>query len=208
MIKLILLGILLFPLPVQKINASKLISTFEADNHLFYQGEFVSIHLEKVLYETDNPDYFYIRVEIKNTSDRIIGLDLNDHWKILYPNQWGIHDTTYRMFIDEMMIIPDELDNKKKKDLISSFKNDQLKKLAPDESFVYFTEFNANGRSKIDQEEGGYFILTIDGQLFLTDGNECERIACNRDNKAQRELILKMPLKWERIINEDLIIER
>jgi hypothetical protein len=194
----------------QKTNLETSMINSEKTSHLLYEGKLVSVQVDKTLYETDNSDYFYIRFEIKNISDKIIGINLNDSWKILYPNQWGMYDTTYRMVVNEEQIIPDKLDSLKKQNLITDFKNRKLKQLAPNKSFIYYTEFNANGRSKIEKEieKGNFFIQTIDGQLFLTDGNECERIVCDGSIKVQRELVLQKPLKWEKIKNKELIIQR
>ena len=37
----------------------------------------------------------------ENTSNKLIGVDLTDYWKIIYPNQWGIYKKPYRQVINE-----------------------------------------------------------------------------------------------------------
>ena len=145
---------------------------------IHYNGELCNVWVENTLYEGSNPNYFYIKVEIKNTSENIIGIDLKDKWKIIYPNQWGNLHTPERNFIDEIRIIPDELDSLKMVKLFADFKNDSLEFLDPNKSFTYYTEFNANGKTGIDNthEVGNFFYLSLDGQLFLTNGSKCERI--------------------------------
>lgn len=149
----------------------------------YYKGELCTVQIENILYEGPNPDYFYIKVQIKNTSDNIIGIDLSDKWKIIYPNQWGDLHTPQRQVINERRVVPDKLDSLKKLNLITHFNNKELEFIGPNETFTYYTEFNANGKAAIDEtaEIGNYFFLSLDGQLFLTDGNKCERISFEED---------------------------
>lgn len=177
---------------------------------IHYEGELCNLQVENTFYEGPNPDYFYIKVEIKNTTNKVIGIDLKDKWKIIYPNQWGNLYTPERNLIDEIRIIPDELDDLKMTQLISDFKNDSLEFLNPNESFTYFTEFNSNGKAKIDEtkEVGNFFYLSLDGQLFLTNGSKCERVCFEEDSLWQQNSILTKPLNWNKIKDESQIIER
>ena len=45
---------------------------------IHYNGELCNVWVENTLYEGSNPNYFYIKVEIKNTSENRIGIDLKD----------------------------------------------------------------------------------------------------------------------------------
>jgi hypothetical protein len=94
--------------------------------------------------------------------------------------------------------------------LIADFKNGKLEFIDPQETFTYYTEFNANGKAKIDEESeiGNFMYLSLDGQLFITDGNKCERISFEEDTQWIGNSIIAKPLKWEKIVNEDLIIDR
>lgn len=177
---------------------------------LYCNSELCSIQVGSTLYEGPNPDYFYIKVEIKNTSDNIIGIDLSDKWKIIYPNQWGNLETPQRQIIDESRVAPDELDKNKMDNLFSDYKNNKLEFIDPQETFTYYTEFNANGKDAIDKESeiGNFMYLSLDGQLFLTDGSKCERICFEEDTPWIGNSIIAKPLIWDKIVNEDLIIDR
>ncbi len=192
-------------------NSTTQIMNNSIESSLIYcNGKLATVEIGSTLYEGPNSAYFYIKVEIKNTSDNIIGIDLSDKWKIIYPNQWGNLHTAQRYDINEMRIVPDKLDSLKMGKLITDYKNKKLEFIDPNKSFIYYTEFNANGKTAIDEtsEIGNFFYLSLDGQLFLTNGNKCERIAFEKDTKWVGNSILTKPLVWLKIVNEKLIISR
>lgn len=179
------------------------------DAHLFYNGQLVRISVEKKLYEAENPNYFYIKVEVKNLSAKKLGIDLQDHWNVIYPNQWGFYPSPERMIIDETMIKPKLIDKEKKAGLIKAFKDNKLQYIAPNSSFVYYTAFNANGRKEVINKDKDFFILSLDGQLILTNGEQVKHIVCDGSlTGINRELVLPHPIQWEKVRNLNLIIER
>lgn len=181
------------------------------DSSLIYcQSQLVTVDVERVLYEGPNPDYFYIKVEIKNITDNTIGIDLSDKWKIIYPNQWGNLNEPQRNTIDEIRVVPDKLDRAKKVRLLTGYKNHTLEFIKPHSTFTYYTEFNANGKKGIEEtkETGDYLFLSLDGQLFITDGKKCERIAFEEGTHWKGNSIFTKPIAWNIIEDETLIIER
>lgn len=198
------------PKPLQTNSTDQIIDNPTESSLLIWNSELCTVQIENVLYEGPNPDYFYIKVEIINTSVNTIGVDLSDKWKIIYPNQWGNLYTPERFVINEMRIPPDELDSLRAVRLVTDFEKGKLEFIEPAKSFTYYTEFNANGRAAIDEtsEVGDFFYLSLDGQLFLTDGNKCERISFEDDVHWFGNSVLTKPLVWDEIVNEELIIDR
>ena len=80
-----------------------------SSEQLVYKGTFVEIYVEKAIYHSSANQNFLMKFIIKNISDKTIGVDLSDYWKVIYPNQWGIYKNPYREVVDEIQIIPDKV---------------------------------------------------------------------------------------------------
>ncbi len=182
------------------------------DRHFLVKGELAAVYVEKALYEKEDEPHFYVRVRVKNLSERAIGVDLRDYSKVIYPNQWGVHLNPVRGVINERRMIPDTIDNELKSKLIAAFKNKELTIIEPHKSVEYFREFNASGRKDVDEKEGKYFILSMDGQLLVTDGKAVENVnLCRSRDKISPEntdLVIPLPIPWKMIPRAALIIER
>ncbi len=171
---------------------------------LFYKGKLVTIHILEALYEKNTSDHFFARFTIKNTAKNAIGVDLSDYWTVIFPNQWGVYQTNYRPVINERHIIPKEVDAIKS-EIIQDYKNKKLLMIQPQDEVVYYREFNASGREDIKIKKGEYFILSFDGQLFITDGNSVEGVYC--DGRVEiKDLVLNFPINWKKILADGIVI--
>jgi hypothetical protein len=180
----------------------------QPEQQLFYYGRFAIVTIDKQLYISDTSEYFYIHVNIKNTSGNALGIDLTNPWYVLYPNQWQFSDTTFRMEINESQIIPEELNTKKAAEFAAKIKDNKLTMVLPGNTFDYFTEFNAEKPQEKDLAKYKYLIVAIDGQMFLTDGTNIEQVKCNGDLNVDRELALKCPFIWRQITEKQKIRHR
>ena len=171
---------------------------------LFYEGNLATIHIDEALYEIDTSDHFFARFTIRNTVNEAIGVDLSNYWTVIFPNQWGIYQRNYRPVINERHIIPKEV-NDIKSVIIQNYKNNKLLKIPLQGEVVYYREFNASGREDIKIKKGEYFILSFDGQLFITDGNMVEGVYC--DGRVEiKDLVLSFPITWKKISADGIVI--
>lgn len=182
--------------------------TSQPEQQLFYYGKLAIIIIDKQLYVSDTSDYFYIHVNIKNTSGNALGIDLSNPWYVLYPNQWQFSDSAFRMVIDEEMIVPEELNAKKAAEIGGKIKDNLLTMVLPGQTFDYYTEFNAEKPKETDIAKNKYLIVAIDGQMFFTDGTSVEQVKCNGDMNVDRELALKCPFTWLQIPEKQKIRHR
>lgn len=175
--------------------------------HVFYSGKMVDITIDSVLYETPKSKNFFVKFLIRNKTLKTVGVDLSDYGKLIYPNQWGIYDTTYRMVIDESQIIPDTLGQKEKEKMKKFFKANQMNNILTGKTITYYREFNAGGKKDITIKQGKYLIISLDGVLHMTDGENFESVFCNGKSIVNRELVIKYPLKWSTIPENSLVFQ-
>jgi hypothetical protein len=159
---------------------------------LVYKGKFVEIYVEKAIYHTISNENFMMKFIIKNTSDKNIGADLSDYWKVIYPNQWCIYQKPYREVIDERRIIPDKIINKTA--IIQSFKNNKLDTISPGGSFEYYRDWNGSGEKADLKNKNEYLIISIDGQLLVTDGKSVEQITLTDAKEEDRVIVINYPI--------------
>ena len=172
---------------------------------LICKGKFVNIYVEKAIFHSPKNNNFLIKFEIKNISNKIIGVDLTDYWKIIYPNQWGIYNKPYREIIDERMMIPDSVIDKT--DLINKYNNQTLTFIKPNETIAYYRDWNGSGEKVKLLGKNTFLIITVDGQLLLTDGKATEQITIG-DNEKDRAVVFNYPLVNKTIPVNALIINK
>ena len=162
----------------------------------------VAVRIETVLYEKKGHPNFFIHVELRNQTPYEIGVDLNDKWMVLYPNQWGGSDLDYRTVINERAMVPKELDRQLRARLIEAFKSTRLTVLPPGKSFDYYTNFNASGRKDIQAAKGKFILISIKGQMCFTDGSEVW------DKQPARDLAIEKLVTWKTVPENATVIER
>lgn len=180
--------------------------------HAITQDERVSVSVERALYERPGQDRFFVQVRVTNRTQRRIGLAL-DYWKVLYPNQWGIHDLDHRVIVDEERDTPAKPTSERKAQMISAFTGDRLIPIPPHQSVTYFRDFNGtSGRNEVEckSREGRFLILSMDGQLFYTDGQSLHDVRCEwRGDFGPKntDVVLKLPIVWKKLPKAARVIE-
>jgi hypothetical protein len=159
---------------------------------MVYKGKFVEIYVDKAIYHTISNENFLMKFIIKNTSDKAIGVDLSDYWKVIYPNQWGIYQKPYREVIDERRIIPDKIINKTA--IIQSFKNNKLDTISAGGRYEYYRDWNGSGEKADLKNKNEYLIISIDGQLLVTDGKSVEQITLTDAKEEDRVIVINYPI--------------
>ncbi len=179
----------------------------QPEQHLFYQSKSISIYVDKVLPNSPN---FWLRFVIQNHegSRPTAYFEIKNPHKHIYPNQWGIYTTNKRVDINEMRITPLPLDSfttpDRKADWFShgTDKTHRFKDILPNGALEYYVEFNGSeeGTKKhIQVKKGEYFIVSLDGQLFIDFLNHQENITCNDKLPVNRKLVLPYPVKYKTI---------
>ncbi len=158
--------------------------------HHVVAGKLIGVSVEPVLYDRKDDPNFYMRFRLTNRTKKDVYVDLTDYNRVFHPNQWGFQATEQRMIIDEERTEPDVLTAALKKDLIDRAGNGQLTRIAPGQSVDYFREFNNGGRKDVEaqQKNWKYFLVSIDGQLHVTDGSACENVDVEWHNESARKL--------------------
>jgi hypothetical protein len=165
----------------------------------------VNIYVEKTIFHIPKNKNFLIKVEIKNISNKTVRIDLSDYWKIIYPNQWGIYKNPYREVIDEERMLPDTVIDKI--DLINKYNNKILAFIKPNETIAYYREWNGSGEKIKLTDKNNFLIISIDGQLLLTNGEAVEQIIIG-DNEKVRAIVFNYPIINKTIPVNALIINK
>ena len=153
--------------------------------HTIAQDEHVSVSVERALYERPGQDKFLVQIRVTNRTTRKIGLDL-DYGSGIHPNQWGFHNVDERGIIDEERMIPVERTDERKAQLLKAFAGRELTFIPPSKSVTYYRDFNGStglsGRREVERQskQGSFLIVSMDGQLFYTDGQSIHDVNCDR----------------------------
>ena len=163
------------------------------------EGTLAAVQVERRLYESTESDHFFIHARLTNLSPQPLGVDLRNYWDVIYPNQWGVHQKDYREVINEQHMIHEPLDTQQKEQLIADYHAGKLTMVKPRQAVEYYREFNASGRPDVDKSTGNYFLLSVDGRVFMTDGNRVEALDCTWNQGASTgcgDLVIPFPVKW------------
>ncbi|MBI5219860.1 MAG: hypothetical protein HY958_13115 [Bacteroidia bacterium] len=181
----------------------------QIDQHLYYEGKLADVYIDKMLYLHSSTPSFLAKITIKNKTSRQLGVDLGDYWKVVYPNQYGIHNAPRRDEINEGRIIPDSLNKKKKDALKKAFKENTLTLIPPNGKIQYYRDFNSGKKENLLIKKEEFLIISFDGQLFITDGKEeFERVFVKDGPNEKTDLVIKYPVGWGNISNPKEIINK
>jgi hypothetical protein len=171
-------------------------------------GALAQVHVEPVLYERPGDKRFFVRVRITNKTDRTIGVELG-RGSVIDPNQWGIHPLDHRTIIDESRAIYPAPDDERKSQLLRAFRNGDLQDVRPKQSLAYFRAFEGKNAREETAAESGYFILSLDGRLLITDGRDIDdvRPPWMDGRPGSSELVIRCPVAWKRIGPMELIVD-
>lgn len=203
----ILFGITLFQTSNKfknDLNTFKFMQT-DSTKHLIYKGQLVELKVDKVIFHSSTNINFSMKFTLKNISNKPIGIDLKDYWKVVHPNQWGVYKKPYREVVDESQIIPDKKIDKA--EIFKKFKDKSLTILNPNETIEYYQDWNGSGE-KIDlKNKDEYLIISFDGQLLITDGEQVEHLTLNEAEEEKRVVVLNYPIIHKQIPEKALIIK-
>ena len=176
-----------------------------SSEQLIFRGQLVEVYVEKAIYHSPTSINFFMKFSIKNIGSKTIGLDLTNYQNVFYPNQWGFYNKPYREIIDEEMIIPDTTINKT--EILKKFKDNSLTMITPNETIEYYRHWNGSGE-KIESKNEEYLIISIDGQLTFTDGEQCKHLTLNDAEESKRVVVLSHPIYHKTIPENSLIINQ
>ena len=185
----------------QKITTSKQIGT--QSQHLIYKGQLVEVYVEKAIFHSSAKRNFLLKFTVKNTSNKTVGIDISDYWKVFYPNQWGFYKKAFRDCINEIQIIPDKIFDTSK--ILKKFKDNFLTIINPNQRLEYYRDWNGSGEKVEMKNENKYLIISIGGQLLVTDGMYLENLTLTEE--AERVMVLFYPIRHKATPKNGLIID-
>ena len=175
-------------------------ATADGSWHEAARGTMAAVELERRLYERAGHEHFFVRVRVRNLTDRPLGLDLRDYWTVVYPNQWGALATERRDTIDESRMPARVLDAARCDDLRRGFVEGTLAALPAGGATEYYREFNASGRADVDAQAVERFLyVSLAGQTLVTDGENSENLPLEwgpSGSTANTDLVLAAPVAW------------
>ena len=188
----------------------------EAKNwHTVRADDRISVSVERALYERPGEDSWLIQVRVTNRTNQRIGLALDyDHG--IYPNQWGFHNAERRGIIDEERIIPGARTDEKRTELLKTFTGGGLTIIPPNQSVTFFRRFRGvagtSGRREVERQskQGSFLIVSIDGQLFYTDGQSLFDVHCRWNGEfgpTNSDVVLKLPIEWKQVPKMAAVVE-
>lgn len=182
--------------------------TITLNDHVFYNGTLVNIYIDKMLY-LSKEESFLIKVTIENKTKTDLAVDLSNYSKVIYPNQYGKLTAPERTEINERNIIPDTLDQKKKNQLKKLFAEKKLTQITAGKKIEYFRNFNGGKKENVLLNKGEYLYISLDGQLFITDGKDLfEHVYVLNNNLVKTDMIFEYPINWGNISNKNAIIKK
>lgn len=188
----------------------------EAKNwHCVIADDRISISVERALYERHGEDPFLVQVRVTNRTNQQLGLAL-DYDCGIHPNQWGFHNAERRGIIDEERMIPGARTDEKRNELIRAFVGGGLTIIPPNQSVTFFREINGvaglSGRREVERQskQEKFLIVSIDGQLFYTDGRSLFDVHCRWNGEfgpTNSDVVLRLPVEWKQVPKMAAIVE-
>jgi hypothetical protein len=167
-----------------------------------FTGTLADVEVEKVLFAFPDRSRFFIGVNIVNKTHRVLGIDLSDRNKVLYPNQWAMSSDERRQGVDELRSAHQTMNAEAKAALIARFRARSLATIDPRRTIVYFHDLSGPGDLSAaladSQNANAWFIVSIDGQLQLTDGVDVENFHFEQDwdpSKTDVAIALEHPIR-------------
>jgi hypothetical protein len=160
-------------------------------------GRLATVQMERVLYEATGSTDFWVHFRVHNRSAAPLGVQLEPGWQVLFPNQFGASQVDHREVIDERRLVVPPLDAAARRGLEEAWRGQRLISVAPGGDRDYFRPFNGAGRAQIDALEGPFVIISVDGELRLTNGEEVEQL--RPAEGSGREVAFPVPVRWREV---------
>lgn len=175
---------------------------------LVAEGQLAAIYAEHTLYQKEGSDRFFVHVRVQNKTRNEVGVDLGDYNEVVYPNQWGVRREAQRGTIDEKRIMPRKLDGSVSRNLLTRYVTHTLTMIKPGASADYYREFNASTIKQVESNNGKYLFVSLDGQIFDTDGKSVETITLEwgKGRDFWTDLWFTFPAQWKSIPKDGLVV--
>ncbi len=162
------------------------------------RGTGITVAIERALYGRQGSPHFFVRVRMTNAGQTDVGVDLRKYHEVFYPNQWGASAIDHREVIDERRIVLPAFDAPASAAVVADLHSGALTRILAGRSLDYYEEFNASSRADVDAQSNstGWVIVTMDGQLKITDGTQAERLV---PDDTTREVAIRTPIVWKTI---------
>jgi hypothetical protein len=177
---------------------------------LLGENQFATVYVEPTLYEQPGVRGFFVHIRIDNKLKTNLSVDLRKSPRIFYANQWGFHDKARRESIDERRIPPVKLDADLQERLLADFHAGALTEIT--RSVDYYSQFDGPGPNRPENADAGsahFLIISMDGQLFFTDGQVVTDIALANERAAMtamRDLVIDLPVEWKPLPPEARVV--
>ena len=157
------------------------------------EGSRVSLQVEKALFELKGNPNFFIHVRLVNHGKLTMGIDLRNKGLVACPYRWSASDVDHRAETDKFTMGRKLFDKATIIGLKGAYWNKELTLVPPKKSTDYYADFNAGGRKEIDAMKADFILVSIKGQMQMTDGQTISSVDANY------ELALNTPVRWETV---------
>ena len=170
-----------------------------------FRDKVARIEVEKAVYEKANRPGFFIHVRITNLTTRTLGIDLSKRQNVIRLNQAGYSRVDYRETTDELRVMGWTLTASEQEALKNAFIARKLHDIDSDGSVDYFIDFNDDGKLNPRDVKDKFFMLVVDGTLFLTDGRQIYRLSLEK-LMVEREVPIPSPPQFKTIPDNAIVI--
>lgn len=164
---------------------------------LWKKGQLASIWLDQDLYR-DTHGGFYIHVQVRNSTDGEVGIDLQHPDRLVYPNQWTCDSEPERSVVDERWLPFPGPSEAERQALLARYGKGQLRKLLPGETTDFYARFNGtSGSDAVDRSRpDGFLIVSISGGVWVTDGSRLEALGRDAADNTDTDRAWSLPVVW------------
>jgi hypothetical protein len=160
-----------------------------------------TVSVAKALFEQQDGKYFLACVRVTNKSDREIGVDLRSRRYCVGINQWSATDTAERIIINESREIPVPFTPEEQAKLVAAFHAEKLVRVPVGKHVDYYYPFigeeRSSNRAAVEKLKTKFVILSMDGELRVTNGEQTELLRCGEPGDA--DVSIPRPVTWHRV---------
>ena len=179
------------------------------------EGKIATVSIAKALFEQKEGKYFLAGVRVTNKTEREIGVDLRSRRYCVRINQWTATDTAERTTIDESRVVRAAFSDEDQTSLVKAFRAGKLVRIPAGKSVDYYCQFigedRASNRAAVEKLHTKFVILSMDGELRVTDGKQSESLRCGEPGEA--DVSIERPVPWHtvprggRIVSNDSVAD-
>ena len=163
---------------------------------LWKSGQLVEICLEEHLYRASDGSFF-VHIRARNVGESVVGVDLHQPYRLVYPNQWTTGSRPERDLVDERWAPFEQLSEEQELALREAFRAQTLRRLEPQETVDFYARFNGTaGSADVDKAAGSYLIISMSGGLWATDGQFCEAVGRRQADLTETDRAWTLPVDW------------